>query len=57
MVVFFYVVDYLGNNLYWCDSERQTVEVFSLTTYSRKVLLHDLMGEIPQSLAVVPEES
>lgn len=48
--------DYLGNNLYWCDEEKQTVEVFNLNTNSRKVVLYDLGGEIPQSIALVPEE-
>lgn len=36
--------------------DRQTVEVFNLNTGSRKVILHDLADEIPQSLVVVPEE-
>lgn len=50
------LIDYLGNNLYWCDSERQTVEVFNFNTKSRKIILYDLGGEIPQSIALVPEE-
>lgn len=50
------ILDYLGNNLYWCDSEKQTVEVFNFNTKTRKVVLYDLGGEIPQSIALVPEE-
>lgn len=54
--IVFFLKDYLGNNLYWCDSERQTVEVYNFNTKSRKVILYDLGGEIPQSIALVPEE-
>lgn len=49
-------VDAYGHNLYWVDSERQTVEVFSLNTHERKVLLQDLGGESPIAIRVVPEE-
>ncbi|XP_065166985.1 vitellogenin receptor Yl-like [Atheta coriaria] len=48
--------DYLGNNLYWSDFDRKSVEILSITTMSRKVILHDLGGEIPMSIALIPEE-
>ncbi|KYB26208.1 vitellogenin receptor isoform X1 [Tribolium castaneum] len=48
--------DYLGNNLYWCDSLRDTIEVYNFNTNSRKILLHDTNGETPESIALVPEE-
>ncbi|XP_046386301.1 vitellogenin receptor-like [Ischnura elegans] len=48
--------DYLGNNLYWCDSERKMVEVLSMTNHERGVVLKDLAGERPMDIAVVPEE-
>nr|UVT84832.1 vitellogenin receptor [Lasioderma serricorne] len=48
--------DYLGNNLYWCDALHETVEVFNFNTMSRTVLIHDLLGEVPQSIALVPED-
>lgn len=46
----------MGNNLYMCDEDRAIVEVVNLNTLSRKILLHDMGGEIPESLALVPEE-
>lgn len=52
----FYFVDYLGSNLYWCDSAKETVEVYNIKTKSRKVLIHDMGGEIPIAITVVPEE-
>lgn len=48
--------DYYSNNLYWCDIELGTVEVLSLNTMTRKVILRDLQGEIPLDIALVPEE-
>lgn len=38
--------DYLGNNLYWCDAEKKTLEVLNLNTKARKILLHDMHGEV-----------
>ncbi|XP_054256859.1 putative vitellogenin receptor [Macrosteles quadrilineatus] len=49
-------VDPYGHNLYWADSERQTVEVFSLNTHERKVLLRDLGGESPVGITLVPDQ-
>nr|BAE93218.1 vitellogenin receptor [Rhyparobia maderae] len=48
--------DYLGNNLYWCDAQKAPVEVMSLTTHERTILLHSFEGEVPLDVAVVPEE-
>lgn len=48
--------DPMGNNLYVCDEVREVVEVINLNTLSKKILLHDMAGEIPLSIALVPEE-
>ncbi|XP_055587745.1 putative vitellogenin receptor [Uranotaenia lowii] len=47
--------DYLGNNLYWTDSDRYTVEVFSLQTRNRTILQHFLGADTPIALALIPE--
>jgi hypothetical protein len=46
----------MGNNLYWCDGERGTVEIMSLTTLEKTILLQSLQGEDPLDVAVIPEE-
>jgi hypothetical protein len=51
-----YDLDHIGNNLYWCDSDRQVVEVFSFATRERKVIIRDFGGNFPTSLAIIPEE-
>ncbi|XP_066143370.1 vitellogenin receptor [Euwallacea fornicatus] len=48
--------DPTGNNLYICDSAKATLEVVSLNTFAQKVLIHDAANELPQSVAVVPQE-
>ncbi|KAK4884699.1 hypothetical protein RN001_000970 [Aquatica leii] len=48
--------DNVGNNIYWCDSVRSTVEVLSLNSISRAILLSDMDKETPISIAVVPNE-
>ncbi|PSN38293.1 hypothetical protein C0J52_19350 [Blattella germanica] len=48
--------DYLGNNIYLCDGQKATIEILSLTTLERTVLLHSFEGEVPLDIAVVPEE-
>lgn len=50
------VTDTRGNNLYICDKDRDVLEVISLNTMERKILLHDMNEEIIESVAVVPEE-
>lgn len=49
-------VDPYGHNLYWADSMRQTVEVLSLNTHERKVLLNNFGGESPLDVTLVPDE-
>ncbi|VVC34061.1 Hypothetical protein CINCED_3A006126 [Cinara cedri] len=44
-----------GNNLYWCDLTRKTLDVLSLTTYMRTTILYELDGHIPISVALVPD--
>ncbi|KAF5274097.1 hypothetical protein FQR65_LT04495 [Abscondita terminalis] len=48
--------DNVGNNIYWCDSVRSTVEVLNLNTMSRAILLSDMDKETPISIAVAPNE-
>ncbi|KAJ8934130.1 hypothetical protein NQ314_013589 [Rhamnusium bicolor] len=48
--------DPIGNNLYMCDEDKAIVEVINLNTMSRKILLHDMHGEIPEAIALVPDE-
>ncbi|XP_049834004.1 vitellogenin receptor-like [Schistocerca gregaria] len=48
--------DPYGNNLYWTDSERNIVEVMSMATKQRSVLLRGVGDEAPHSIAVVPQE-
>nr|AZN28756.1 vitellogenin receptor [Colaphellus bowringi] len=45
-----------GNNLYVCDRDRATLEVISLNTMARKILLHDMDGEVPEAIAIIPDE-
>lgn len=46
----------MGNNLYMCDVTKAIVEVVDLNTMHRKILLHDMHDEIPEAIALVPEE-
>jgi len=48
--------DHVAGNLYWTDTERQTVEVLSMDTRERAVLMRDLGNEVPIALTLVPEE-
>lgn len=48
--------DYYSNILYWCDREMGTVEILSMNTMVRKVILHDLEGEKPVDIALIPDE-
>lgn len=44
-----------GNNLYWCDTGRTTVEVISVNTMSRTTLVDNVsVGETPVAVAVAP---
>ncbi|XP_059473039.1 vitellogenin receptor isoform X2 [Neocloeon triangulifer] len=48
--------DHLGNNLYWCDFERQVIEVYSFNTRERMIIVRDLGGNYPSGLALIPEQ-
>lgn len=45
-----------GNNLYWCDWSRKTIEVMSLSTNIRITILNEVEGHIPIALALVPDK-
>ncbi|KAK7861738.1 hypothetical protein R5R35_014371 [Gryllus longicercus] len=48
-------IDYLTDNLYWCDVEREVIEVMSMATRQRKTLFRTSGREIPSALVLVPE--
>lgn len=48
--------DYMGNNLYWTDAERNTVEIYSIQNRERAIVAHFTGTEIPIGLALLPEE-
>lgn len=48
--------DYMGNNLYVCNGVKGAVEIMSLSSLEKTVLLHSSEGEVPLDVAVVPEE-
>ncbi|XP_059222428.1 putative vitellogenin receptor isoform X2 [Stomoxys calcitrans] len=48
--------DHLAYNLYWSDSERHVIEVFSLQTKQRAIVCFFSGLEAPISLAVMPED-
>ncbi|XP_022903502.2 vitellogenin receptor [Onthophagus taurus] len=50
------VYDYLGQNLFFCDSTHKTLNVLNLNTKVMKPLVHDFGGDVPQSVAVVPDD-
>lgn len=46
-----------GNNLYWCDRTRNTLEVFSFSKKARTTLLNEFgIGHVPIALALVPDQ-
>ncbi|KAL3286983.1 hypothetical protein HHI36_001469 [Cryptolaemus montrouzieri] len=47
--------DYNGNNLYWGDEEKGTIEALNVKNMARRTILHDLHDEIPESIALVPD--
>uniref|UniRef100_A0A1B6E2K9 EGF-like domain-containing protein n=1 Tax=Clastoptera arizonana TaxID=38151 RepID=A0A1B6E2K9_9HEMI len=49
-------VDPLGHNMYWVDSERLTVEIISLKSLERTVLLRDFGGDSPVDIALAPNK-
>ena len=48
--------DYVGNNLYWCDTGKATLEILNFNTMSIKILIHSTAEHVPTSLALIPEE-
>lgn len=50
-----FALDHLGNNLYWSDSERGTIEVLSLNTLHRAIVYHFMGSNKPIALTVLPE--
>lgn len=45
-----------GNNLYWCDWTKRTLEVLSLSTNTRTTVLSELDGHTPIAVALVPDQ-
>lgn len=48
--------DNYGNNLYWCDWGRKTLDVLSLSTYSQTTLLYEHDGHVPIAVTLVPDQ-
>lgn len=49
--------DHLANNLYWVDEIRGTVEVYSLNSHKRAILMSTVnIHEMPYSIALVPSK-
>ena len=48
--------DPLANNLYWADSEKGTIEVFSLNTKSRTIVYHFYDTDRPTAIALIPSK-
>ena len=49
-------IDVIGQNLYWADAGKQTVEILSLRTGARAVIYHELTYR-PTAVVVVPDNS
>lgn len=47
--------DNYGNNLYWCDLARRTLDVLSLSTLTRTTILNEFDGHIPIAVALIPD--
>lgn len=47
--------DHLGNNLYWTDEDRGTVEIYSLSNKHRAIVHHYMGVSFPIALAAIPE--
>jgi low density lipoprotein receptor-related protein 5/6 len=48
-------VDWIGRNLYWCDSGTDRIEVSHLNGSSRRVLISENLDE-PRAIVVDPGE-
>lgn len=49
------IADYMGNNLYWTDAERATIEILSLRTRQQAIVYHYMKSGKPIALTVLPE--
>jgi len=47
--------DNYGNNLYWCDLMRRTLDVLSLSTNTQTTIMSELDGYIPIAVALAPD--
>lgn len=47
--------DFLGRNLYWCDTKFNNIEIYSLNTGERAILNAKRLEDVPLNLAVIPE--
>lgn len=45
-----------GNNLYWCDLTKRTIEVLSLSTNIRTTVMNEHDGHIPIAISLVPDQ-
>lgn len=50
------IADHLGNNLYWSDTSRNTIEVLDLNSNYRAVVASFSGGQSPIALTVLPEK-
>lgn len=41
-----------GNNLYWCDLTKKTIEVLSLSTNKQTTVMNEFSGHIPIAIAL-----
>nr|AVH84929.1 vitellogenin receptor [Harmonia axyridis] len=47
--------DYMGNNLYWGDEEKGTIEMMNMDNRARRVILHNIPDEVPESITLIPD--
>jgi len=45
-----------GNNLYWCDRIRKTLDVLSLSTKTHTTIFKEIEGHIPFAVTLVPDK-
>ncbi|KAK9873892.1 hypothetical protein WA026_002245 [Henosepilachna vigintioctopunctata] len=47
--------DFIGNNLYWGDEEKRTIEALNVDNMARRIIVHDMHDDVPESIALVPD--
>nr|WBR46502.1 vitellogenin receptor [Coccinella septempunctata] len=47
--------DYMGNNLYWGDEEKATIEMMNLNNKARRIILRNIPDDIPESITLIPD--